>query len=115
MNRMTMKKIISVSAAMLLAAGLIFCFARSGEAKAEAPTLVVTGTLEQLDTSQTPAVMALNVNGQLASAPVTELCQYTDDRGNPMKQDDFVKRYLKKFVTVTLYEHNGEIVSCVAK
>jgi hypothetical protein len=79
------------------------------------PTLEVTGQLEEIDDSQEPAVIVLNVKGTKASGLLSENCRFADAKGSFMEQVAFVKRYTKKMVTLELVAESGTVIACWAE
>lgn len=111
---MTKAKFLSIF--FLLLTG-VFCFcgyAFKGEAMraAPVPVLEVTGTFESIDETEEPHRIVLKVNGDEVSGPLEETCVFLDDRGNTVERDLFVRRYLRRVITVELTEDTGVVILC---
>ncbi len=81
-------------------------------AVARVNTLEVTGIFEKIDNTQDQEAIVLNVNGKIASGPLGQYCVFTDEKQTELDRDTFVKRYLRRVVTVELIEHTGEVIAC---
>lgn len=70
--------------------------------------LQATGTLEALNAQG----ISLSVFGTLYTNPLSGDCVFLDERRGRMDPDAFVRRYLRRYVTVELEEDSGAVVSC---
>jgi hypothetical protein len=99
-----------------LAAALVFFgFSSRGEATMSLPLLEITGTLVRIDDSTVPAVIVLDVDGQVGSAPLAGTCLFRDAQDNIRSREDFLEMYRGKKVTLTLHETSGETLACRAE
>ena len=46
------------------------------------------------------------------AAPLFSDCRFLDERGTLIPKDDFLRRYMKRYVTVELDEDQGVIYVC---
>ena len=75
--------------------------------------LEVTGTLERVVPGENGGeVITLGVNGKEASGPLFSDCRFLDERGQPVEKNDFLRRYMKRIVTLELEAESGVVVSC---
>ena len=74
--------------------------------------LEVTGTLERVEPVEDGERLVLNVNGKEASGPLFSDCRFLDERGQPVEKNDFLRRYMKRIVTLELEAESGVVVSC---
>ena len=95
-----------------LALGLILTPAGRADAKMELIILEVTGILVEIDERADPPEITLDVDGEPASGALGEGCGFQDERGRQISMKDFAGRYVCKVVTLEIYEHNEEIISC---
>lgn len=97
----------------LLFLGEIFCGdVVKSEAVIALPTLEVTGIFQEIDETEKPHKIMLDVNGKEASGPLSEACTFQGEKGDYIERDLFIRRYLKRVITVELIEDTGEVVSC---
>jgi hypothetical protein len=82
------------------------------EAKLELVILEVTGTLVGVDESLSPPEITVIVDEEEKSGPLQLGCEFLDARGRAIPQRDFLRLFTKKYVTLQLYEHSGEVFSC---
>ena len=76
------------------------------------PVLEVTGVLSRVDNTVMPHIIVLSVEGQEASGPIFEGCIFFDEKGNVLDEETFVRRFLKRIVTLEIFEDSGEVVRC---
>ena len=101
--------VLVLTAAVLMNGGIL---ASRAEAVTEVPMLEVTGTLERVEPMEDGERLVLNVNGKEASGPLFSDCHFLDERGTLIPKDDFLRRYMKRYVTVELDEDQGVIYVC---
>ena len=82
------------------------------EAVTEVPMLEVTGTLERVEPVEDGELLVLKVDGKEASGPLFSDCRFLDERGTLIPKEDFLRRYMKRYVTVELDEDQGVIYVC---
>lgn len=80
-------------------------------APAEA-VLEVTGTLERVASGEEGEVIFLNVAGKAASGPLAPDCIFLGEKGAAMERSDFLRLYLKRYVTLELGESDGVVRVC---
>ena len=109
MDGVSLRRIGAVLLAAWAAAGALVL--RAG---AEDPMLMleVTGTLERVEPVEDGERLVLNVNGKEASGPLFSDCHFLDERGTLIPKEDFLRRYMKRYVTVELDEDQGVIYVC---
>ena len=90
----------------LVAAG---AFALRAEAVTEIPMLEVTGTLERVEPVEGGELLVLKVDGKEASGPLFSDCHFLDERGTLIPKEEFLRRYMKRYVTAELSEAEGLI------
>ena len=110
---MTLKR-GSFFSALVLVLGLIFVCSGGADAKLIYTVLEVTGLLEEINETAVPPEITLKVDGEPASGPLNESCAFMNERGMLLSQRDFVRGYVGKVVTLEIFEHNGEVISCRA-
>ena len=101
--------VLVLAAAALMNGGIV---APRAEAVTEMPMLEVTGTLERVERMEDGERLVLNVNGKEASGPLFPDCRFLDERGTLIPKEDFLRRYMKRYVTVELDEDQGVIYVC---
>ena len=74
--------------------------------------LEVTGALERVERGQEGDVIVLNVSGKEASGPLDPECVFLDEGGVAISREDFLKRYLKRYVTLELGAEDGVVRLC---
>lgn len=114
MNRMRARP-LSLAAAVLLT--VMAWGGGWGNAPAHAVAAIelleVTGTLERVAPDQNGGeVITLNVSGKEASGPLDPSCSFADERGQTVEKGDFLRRYMKRVVTLELEAESGVVVSC---
>ncbi|MDR1731345.1 MAG: hypothetical protein LBR61_04555 [Synergistaceae bacterium] len=87
-------------------------FPAGTEAKMELVVLEASGTLEEINDATKPATIILTVDGEKVSGVLADSCEFWDDKKRPVTLKQFAERFKKRIVTVQLYEHNEEVVSC---
>ena len=97
-----------------LVLGLALLYAVPANAVMSLTILEVTGILERIDDSVEPNEIYLNVDGVSASGPMIQDFEFMDARGTRLPQREFVRRYTNQQVTLSLYEHSGEVISGIA-
>lgn len=108
MNTMLKLRIIAVGIFLVLIG-----IPSSARAVAAIELLEVTGTLERVAPEEGGGeVITLNVYGKEASGPLDPSCQFLDERGQPMEKNDFLRRYMKRIVTLELEANSGVVLSC---
>lgn len=106
-NLMRMLLIFAVVALAL--AGL----SQSAQAVTEMELLEVTGILESVEPGEEGTeILTLNVNGKEASGPLDPGCRFVDEGGKSLEKSDFLRRYMKRIVTVELEAKLGTVMSC---
>lgn len=79
----------------------------------EFPNLLeVSGVFIDIDETEAPHLLILDVNGQEASGPLLRHCRYINERGKMITREIFIKHYLKRVITVEIIEDTGEVFSC---
>ena len=109
MGGMSLRRVGTVLLVALVAVG---AFVLRAEAVTEIPMLEVTGTLERVEPVEDGERLVLNVNGKEASGPLFSDCRFLDERGTLIPREDFLRRYMKRYVTVKLDEDQGVIYVC---
>ncbi len=109
MGGMSLRRVGTVLLVALVAVG---AFVLRAEAVTEIPMLEVTGTLERVEEGE---VLVLNVEGKEASAPLFSDCHFLDERGTLIPKEEFLRRYMKRYVTVELSEADGAVYVCRVK
>lgn len=109
MGGMSLRRVGTVLLVALVALG---AFVLRAEAVTEIPMLEVTGTLERVEEGE---VLVLNVEGKEASAPLFSDCHFLDERGTLIPKGEFLRRYMKRYVTVELSEADGAVYVCRVK
>lgn len=109
MGGMSLRRVGTVLLVALVAVG---AFVLRAEAVTEIPMLEVTGTLERVEEGE---VLVLNVEGKEASAPLFSDCHFLDERGTLIPKGEFLRRYMKRYVTVELSEADGAVYVCRVK
>ena len=112
MDGVSLRRIGAVLLAAWAAAGALVL--RAG---AEDPMLMleVTGTLERVEPVEDGERLVLNVNGKEASGPLFSDCHFLDERGTLIPKEEFLRRYMKRYVTVELSEADGAVYVCRVK
>lgn len=72
----------------------------------------LTATFLGFDTTQEPPLILLSVNGKELSGPLDGLVIFFAEREKQIKQDEFLKRYLNRAVTVEISEGTGRVLKC---
>lgn len=93
---------------------LLFVFASACPSMAvlKPVLLEVTGYLEEYDTSVSPSRIVLKVDDKTASGPLSDWCEFIDERGTRIEKKVFFEKYMERMVTVNIQEETGEIVLC---
>ena len=112
MGGMSLRRVGTVLLVALVAAG---AFALRAEAVTEIPMLEVTGTLERVEPVEGGELLVLKVDGKEASAPLFSDCHFLDERGTLIPKEEFLRRYMKRYVTVELSEADGAVYVCRVK
>lgn len=115
MGGMSLRRVGTVLLVALVAVG---AFVLRAEAVTEIPMLEVTGTLERVEhvkDGEDGEVLVLNVEGKEASAPLFSDCHFLDERGTLIPKEEFLRRYMKRYVTVELSEADGAVYVCRVK
>ncbi len=112
MMRMGDVSLRRVGTVLLVALVAVGAFVLRAEAVTEIPMLEVTGTLERVEEGE---VLVLNVEGKEASAPLFSDCHFLDERGTLIPKEEFLRRYMKRYVTVELSEADGAVYVCRVK
>ena len=112
MGGMSLRRVGTVLLVALVAAG---AFALRAEAVTEAPMLEVTGTLERVEPVEGGELLVLKVDGKEASGPLFSDCHFLDERGTLIPKEEFLRRYMKRYVTAELSEAEGLIYVCRVK
>ena len=112
MGDVSLRRVGTVLLVALVAAG---AFALRAEAVTEIPMLEVTGTLERVEPVESGELLVLKVDGKEASGPLFSDCHFLDERGTLIPQEEFLRRYMKRYVTAELSEAEGLIYVCRVK
>ena len=112
MGGMSLRRVGTVLLVALVAAG---AFALRAEAVTEIPMLEVTGTLERVEPVESGELLVLKVDGKEASGPLFSDCHFLDERGTLIPKEEFLRRYMKRYVTAELSEAEGLIYVCRVK
>lgn len=112
MGGMSLRRVGTVLLVALVAAG---AFALRAEAVTEIPMLEVTGTLERVEPVEGGELLVLKVDGKEASGPLFSDCHFLDERGTLIPKEEFLRRYMKRYVTAELSEAEGLIYVCRVK
>lgn len=89
------------------------CFTLSAQAVTEMEILEVTGILESVEPGEEGTeILTLNVNGKEASGPLDPGCRFMAEGGKSIEKNDFLRRYMKRIVTVELEAKLGTVMSC---
>ena len=109
MGDVSLRRVGTVLLVALVVAG---AFVLRAEAVTEAPMLEVTGTLERVEPVEGGELLVLKVDGKEASGPLFSDCHFLDERGTLIPKEVFLRRYMKRYVTVELDEADGVIYVC---
>ena len=109
MGDVSLRRVGTVLLVALVAAG---AFALRAEAVTEIPMLEVTGTLERVEPVESGELLVLKVDGKEASGPLFSDCHFLDERGTLIPKEEFLRRYMKRYVTAELSEAEGLIYVC---
>ena len=109
---LSLRRVGTVMLVALVAAG---AFALRAEAVTEIPMLEVTGTLERVEPVESGELLVLKVDGKEASGPLFSDCHFLDERGTLIPKEEFLRRYMKRYVTAELDETNGVVYVCRVK
>ena len=112
MGDVSLRRVGTVLLGALVAAG---AFALRAEAVTEIPMLEVTGTLERVEPVEGGELLVLKVDGKEASGPLFSDCHFLDERGTLIPKEEFLRRYMKRYVTAELSEAEGLIYVCRVK
>ncbi|WP_208873307.1 hypothetical protein [Fretibacterium fastidiosum] len=112
MGDVSLRRVGTVLLVALVAAG---AFALRAEAVTEIPMLEVTGTLERVEPVEGGELLVLKVDGKEASGPLFSDCHFLDERGTLIPKEEFLRRYMKRYVTAELSEAEGLIYVCRVK
>lgn len=112
MDDVSLRRVGTVLLVALVAAG---AFALRAEAVTEIPMLEVTGTLERVEPVESGELLVLKVDGKEASGPLFSDCHFLDERGTLIPKEEFLRRYMKRYVTAELSEAEGLIYVCRVK
>ena len=112
MGDVSLRRVGTVLLVALVAAG---AFALRAEAVTEIPMLEVTGTLERVEPVEGGELLVLKVDGKGASGPLFSDCHFLDERGTLIPKEEFLRRYMKRYVTAELSEAEGLIYVCRVK
>ena len=112
MGDVSLRRVGTVLLVALVAAG---AFALRAEAVTEIPMLEVTGTLERVEPVEGGELLVLKVDGKEASGPLFSDCHFLDERGTLIPKEEFLRRYMKRYVTAELDETNGVVYVCRVK
>ena len=104
-----MRMLLSFAAVALVLAG----FSLSAHAVTDVELLEVTGTLERVEPGEEGTeILTLNVNGKEASASLDAGCRFMAEGGKSIEKSDFLRRYMKRLVTLELEAESGAVMSC---
>ena len=112
MGDVSLRRVGTVLLVALVAAG---AFVLRAEAVTEIPMLEVTGTLERVEPVEGGELLVLKVDGKEASGPLFSDCHFLDERGTLIPKEEFLRRYMKRYVTAELSEAEGLIYVCRVK
>ena len=112
MGDVSLRRVGTVLLVALVAAG---AFVLRAEAVTEIPMLEVTGTLERVEPVEGGELLVLKVDGKEASGPLFSDCHFLDERGTLIPKEEFLRRYMKRYVTAELDETNGVVYVCRVK
>lgn len=112
MGDVSLRRVGTVLLVALVAAG---AFALRAEAVTEIPMLEVTGTLERVEPVESGELLVLKVDGKEASGPLFSDCHFLDEHGTLIPKEEFLRRYMKRYVTAELSEAEGLIYVCRVK
>ncbi len=112
MGDVSLRRVGTVLLVALVVAG---AFVLRAEAVTEAPMLEVTGTLERVEPVESGELLVLKVDGKEASGPLFSDCHFLDERGTLIPKEEFLRRYMKRYVTAELSEAEGLIYVCRVK
>lgn len=104
-----------IGAVLLVALAAVGAFVLRAEAVTEVRMLEVTGTLERVEPVEDGELLVLKVDGKEASGPLFSDCHFLDERGTLVPKEDFLRRYMKRHVTVELDEASGVVYVCRLK
>lgn len=111
-----MMRTIRTPAVWMLVLGLLFVlvgFSSPARAVTAMELLEVTGILDRVEPMEEGGEsITLNVSGKEASGPLDPGCRFMDERGRPVEKNDFLRRYMKRIVTLELEAESGVVVSC---
>ena len=103
------RMLLGFAAVVLVLSGLSL----SAHAVTDMELLEVTGTLERVEPGEEGTeILTLNVNGKEASAPLDPGCRFMDEGGESIEKNDFLRRYMKRLVTLELEAKSGAVMSC---
>ncbi|MDR1376369.1 MAG: hypothetical protein LBJ22_02565 [Synergistaceae bacterium] len=111
MKKSVWEKTFCVCAVLVLSAAAWRAWSREAYAMKALDLLEVTGTFEFFDETVTPNVVTLKVKGRNASGPIWASCVFFGEKETAIAQEDFVKRYLTRDVTLEIIKDTGEIFS----
>ena len=107
---MRMRSLGIVTAVLLLT---LMVGGQPAHAVAAMELLEVTGILDRVEPMEEGGEsITLNVSGKEASGPLDPGCRFMDERGRPVEKNDFLRRYMKRIVTLELEAESGVVVSC---
>jgi len=103
------RMLLSFAAVVLVLSGLSL----SAHAVTDVELLEVTGTLERVEPGEEGTeILTLNVNGKEASASLDAGCRFMAEGGKSIEKSDFLRRYMKRLVTLELEAESGAVMSC---
>ena len=104
-----------IGAVLLVALAAVGAFVLRAEAVTEVRMLEVTGTLERVEPVEDGELLVLKVDGKEASGPLFSDCHFLDERGTLVPKVEFLRRYMKRYVTAELDEADGVVYVCRVK
>lgn len=98
----------------VLVLGILAAFGLSSAAYAvAAPELLeVTGILDRVVPDEEGEIITLKVGGKEASGPLDPECHFIDEKGQRMEKKAFLRRYMKRIVTLELEAESGVVLLC---
>ena len=103
------RMLLGFAAVVLVLSGLSL----SAHAVTDVELLEVTGTLERVEPGEEGTeILTLNVNGKEASASLDAGCRFMAEGGKSIEKSDFLRRYMKRLVTLELEAESGAVMSC---
>ena len=77
--------------------------------------LVALVAAERVEPVEGGELLVLKVDGKEASGPLFSDCHFLDERGTLIPKEEFLRRYMKRYVTAELSEAEGLIYVCRVK